>query len=136
MNLDRSVRSVDLRIEIGEYCGFDFERRVRESNSNSLAAIYFTRDQLDVIAAELGIEGSDAYNKPGLQDAIRQACGCDPRDVDGLDWIELRAIIETAEIPVEESPYHDLSEPREMADADESDPPSPGIWADWGGESV
>ncbi|MFB6113615.1 MAG: hypothetical protein ABEJ58_05880 [Halodesulfurarchaeum sp.] len=102
---DASIRSVDLRIAIGEHYGFDFKRRVLESNSNSLAAIYVTRSQLEVIADDLGVDELPDRNKADLQDAVREAVGVPPRGVDGLDWREVKSIAVEAGVTVPPEGY-------------------------------
>jgi len=133
LSLNRSIRSVDLRIAIGEHYGFDFRERVRNSNSNSTAAIYFTRDQLDVIGRDLGVDVDEISRKEDLQDAIRYACDTSPRRAEQFDWLELKAVIQTAEINVSDDTYYDLE--GDDTEADESSPPDdePGIWAHWDG---
>lgn len=137
MSLNQSIRVVDLRIEIGEYCGFDFRERVEDSNSNSLAAIYFTRDQLDQIAQELGLDPTAFATKHDLQNGIRETCGRERRSVDAFDWVELKAIVETAGIPVSDDAFYRLEAgDDESVTAGNSDPSADatGPWSGWGGD--
>lgn len=135
---DHSLRAVDLRIAIGRAYSFDFETRVAQSNSNSLAAIYFLRDQLDELAADLGVDPAK-YDKHGLQDAIREACGAEPRGTD-FDWRDLQRIIVALEIPIpDDLPFDPAATETPAAtaadDCREASAPD-GPWADWpGGES-
>jgi len=136
VTLNASIRSVDLRIAIGEHYGFDFETRARQSNSNSLAAIYFLREHLDIIADDLGIDGSE-IPKSELRDKIRAACGCSRRSVDAFDWAELKAIVETVGIDVDDT-FYDVSLGSEAVDTSDEALNRPdqttGAWTDWGGE--
>jgi hypothetical protein len=131
---DHSLRAVDLRIAIGRHYGFDFEQRVRESNSNSLAAICLLRHQLDHLAKDLGID-PDAYTKPELQDSIREACALEPRGTE-LDWRELQQIIVELDIPIPEDVRYEPTSRSVEQSNESSDDVAGGPWADWtGGES-
>lgn len=136
MTLKRSIRTVDLRLAIAEYYGFDFQQRVRRVDSNSHAAVYFSRGEIDVIAEDLGIDADAIGRKTDLLNVIREECGRDPRDVPFLNWEELEAVIQTVGIPVADDVYYDLSDPEtweahppdeETADPDLRENP----WSAW-----
>ncbi len=100
--IDASARSVDLRIAIADHFGFgaDFRERVQQSNSNSLAAIEFVSGHLEAIAAGLGIEDAASRTVPEKLAAIREVIGSD-REVERLDWIELRDLALAADVNVD-----------------------------------
>jgi len=56
-DVDRSVRTVDLRLAIAVECGFAdaFRERVARSDSHSLAAIYLHATELRTVADALAI---------------------------------------------------------------------------------
>lgn len=132
--INRSARTIDLRLAVADHYGLleDFRQQIDASSSNSLAAIYFRRGHLDAIAADLGIDTN--CNKPALLNRIRRACGCDERTVDGLDWAELRALIETADIPVDADMFYAV-EPEGDKDSavTEVEEPTRGVWTGWNG---
>jgi len=132
VTVNASVRSVDLRIAIGEAVGFDFRERVEQSHSNSLAAIKFTRAQLDAIAAALDVDGT-GFDKHGLMDAIRERCGCEPTGKGQFHWAELKAIVQALGIGVDAETYYEVSADggRESGGAAQSE--SRGVWAGWSG---
>ena len=133
--INRSARTIDLRLAVADHYDLlePFRQQIADSSSNSLAAIYFRRAHLDEIAADLGIDTD--CNKPALLNRIRAACGCDERSVDGLDWAELRALIDTAEIPVEADVFYTVEPQGEDADPvkTDADEPDRGVWAGWNG---
>lgn len=133
--INRSVRTIDLRLAIADDYGFldEFQKRISKSASNSLAAIYFHRSELELLAEDLGIDTSQ-YAKPELLDEIRRVCGCKERSVDGLDWSELRRVIDELDIKIASDVYYETgqeSQEPESASADQKD--VKGIWADWNG---
>jgi len=127
--LEGSERSVDLRIAIADGVGFDYRDRVRGSNSNSLAAIHFRREQFDQIAAALGVDDTGQYNKHGLVNAIRAELGRENRRSGNLDWAELRDIVEQLAIPVE-TPY-EWGEDEDNQEEHTGTVDGGGLWSDW-----
>lgn len=71
------VETVDLRMAVATACGFGeaFRSRVLESGSNSLAAIYFSKEQLQSIATELRVNYSDNPSKQTLYNRVRTKIG-------------------------------------------------------------
>jgi hypothetical protein len=132
--MNASIRTIDLRCRIADHFGFlpAFKQQIQDSASSSLAAIYFRRDRLDTIGAALGVPVDD-YNKPALTDAIREAAGCGARGVDGLDWSELRAVVETLDIEVGDDCYYDVTVGAGDSEVVEESSPAreTGPWADW-----
>jgi hypothetical protein len=121
---DASLRTIDLRLAIDAYYDFGFRAKIARSSSNSLAAIYFSRQSVDTIARDLGLT-PDTYAKMGpLQNAVRQRVGCEPRGQLRFDWLELASIIDAVEIPVDPDGYDTTataSEPTEPSPDDDAD---------------
>jgi hypothetical protein len=134
--INTSIRTIDLRCRIADQYDFldDVREQIAQSDSSSLAAIYFHKDKLTILADELGIEPA-GRRKPALLDAIREAVGCEPRDGRGLDWLELRRVVQELDIDVADDCYYDVAtgEDFEPATDDDSgvDARDTGPWADW-----
>jgi len=132
-DINPATRSVDLRILISEHYGFDFERRVRESNSNSLAAIYFTVDQLETIARDLNVDHVQERDRQRLVDGIREACETE-RDAYQLDFRDLVRLVEAIGLNVADDLYYDLDGGHDRdrdRDSHERDEDTTGVWSGW-----
>jgi hypothetical protein len=134
--LNPSIRTIDLRCRIADQFDFldDFRSQIAQSASCSLAAIYFHKDKLTILRDELGVEPA-GRRKPALLDAIREAVGCDARDGRGLDWLELRRLIQELDIDVADDCYYDVAtgedyDPDPGADGG-VEASETGPWADW-----
>jgi len=95
VTLDQSLRSPDLRAAIAEHCGFldEFRARIRRSQSSSLSAVYLTREHLDIVARELGLDPETCTAKADLYDALREHCGQPKRNGRSFDWVDLKHLV-------------------------------------------
>jgi hypothetical protein len=122
-DFDASVRTIDLRLAIDAHYDFDFRAKIARSNSNSLAAIYFSRPALDTIARDLGLQPDTYARIQPLQNAVRERVGCEPKGSRGFDWLALASIIDALDISVDTSGYDAsaASEPTESETVDTAD---------------
>jgi hypothetical protein len=94
------IRPVDLRITIGDECGFDFKSRVIKSDSNTLGAIYFTKSHLKSIARHLEIVSPPSTRLECYQQ-IRSAANLPTRNSKPFNTEELLQIALSLNIPKE-----------------------------------